>query len=135
MKIAEAVLRKLKRNNAEIDLIFLSSQKIRALNRVYFDSDTATDVIAFPSGGEAGEAFHAAARRAGGRFFLGEITISSDRAAVNARVYGTSFMEEITLYVIHGILHLLGYEDITEEGRKRMRRKENEFLQEAGRYP
>lgn len=122
-----------KRDNAELNIIFLSSQKIRALNRAYLGTDTATDVLAFPPGGtrvrEKGKRVKGKERE-----FLGDIAISSDRASANARIYGTRFTEELALYVIHGTLHLLGYEDATEEGRAAMRRKENELLQKAGKH-
>ena len=116
-RVARKALKEMGRKDAEVNIIFLSSQKIRVLNRTYFGRDRATDVIAFPAG-ERGK-------------FLGDIAISSDRAAVNSRIYGVPAMEEAALYVIHGILHLLGYEDATEKGRARIRKKENELLQKT----
>ncbi len=131
-KIAAAVLRSLKKNDAELNMIFVSNQKIRALNRVYFNIDTATDVIAFPCGDMPGRDKGKGGK--GLRAFLGDIVISSDKAAQNAKEYAVTFMEEVALYVIHGTLHLLGYEDRTKKGRKAMRRKEDELLQKVRNF-
>lgn len=101
-----------------VNLVFVSNQKIRALNRKYFGMDLSTDVISFPSGKDFPEPSG----------FMGDVVISSDKAAQNAAFYGVSFDEEISLYVIHGILHLLGFEDKTKKGRAKMRSLEDECL-------
>jgi len=104
-----------------LNIIFVSNQKIRALNRRYLGRDSSTDVIAFREGDlPRGE------RKTEG--FLGDIAVSSDKTAQNAEKYGVSFSEELTLYVIHGILHLAGYEDRTGRGRARMKKAENEIF-------
>jgi len=104
----------------------MSSQRIRVYNRKYFKKDKATDVIAFPAG-ESIVSNHEA--RSTKHEFLGDIAISTDRAKHNAKIYGTSFLEETVLYVIHGVLHLLGYEDTSLEKRDLMKAKENEIFQ------
>ena len=116
-KIARKVLRTLKKTNAEINIVFFSNQKIRAINRIFLGKDESTDVIAFPSDERLGP------RRA----FLGDIAISSDKAFQNAAEYGTAFVEEAALYVIHGILRLTGYDDRTKKHSRIMRRKEDEL--------
>ncbi|MBD3426296.1 MAG: rRNA maturation RNase YbeY [Candidatus Omnitrophica bacterium] len=115
--VARLVLNRHKRPDAELNMIFVSSQKIRAMNRKWFGKDRATDVIAWPSGDNG--------------VFLGDIAISSDAAARNSGEYGLSFEEEISLYVIHGILHLLGYDDRTARKRAKMRKEEDALLQKA----
>jgi len=105
-----------------VNIIFVSNQKIRALNRKYFGSDQATDVISFPSGDDFPEESE----------FMGDIVISSDKAVQNAKAYGVTFDKEISLYVIHGILHLLGFEDKTKKGRATMRSMEDECLKKTG---
>ncbi|MGB3082486.1 MAG: rRNA maturation RNase YbeY, partial [Candidatus Omnitrophota bacterium] len=87
------------------------------INRRYLGKDVSTDVIAFP--GDIG------------RRFLGDIAVSTDKAAQNAKEYGNSFIEEVALYVIHGILHLTGYDDHEKKDTEAMRRKENELFQKA----
>ncbi|MGB2601203.1 MAG: rRNA maturation RNase YbeY [Candidatus Omnitrophota bacterium] len=116
-KVAKIVLKAHKKNSVELNIIFVSNQKIRALNRMWFGKDVSTDVIAWPAGDKGS--------------FLGDIAISSDMAAKNTKVYDLSFKEELALYVIHGTLHLLGYNDTTVQGRTKMRRKEDGLLQES----
>jgi probable rRNA maturation factor len=120
-KAAEAVLVDRGKQNVELNIVVVSNQKIRAINRQFLKKDNVTDVIAFGNDG------------AGGGFldkdFLGDIAISSDRAYKNAKLYGVSFDEEVMLYVIHGILHLTGYDDMTEKKRARMKIKEKELLE------
>ena len=120
-KMAEIVLKKAGYKNIALDIIFINNHKIRVLNRKYLGIDTATDVIAFPACQGMDEI--------GDTRFLGDIAISSDKAWQNSEVYGVTFVEEILRYVIHGILHLLGYEDNNEKNRKKMVKKENEFLE------
>ena len=124
-KAAKAALKLLRKKNAEVNIIFLSSQKIRVFNRAYLNKDAATDVIAFPGEGYYGPELIG---KAHSKYFLGDIAISSDKAFCNAKIYGLTFTEEIVLYVIHGILHITGYEDITKKGREKMRRKEDELF-------
>jgi len=127
--VAAKALRALKKKSGRVNIVFVSNQKIRALNRKYRGKDISTDVLAFPPGRRPGEVFSGEDRS-----FLGDIAISSDKASENARIYGGSYTEEIALYVIHGVLHLLGYDDTTAAGRRRMQRKEDELLQEIRRH-
>lgn len=60
---------------------------------------------------------------------MGQIVISADTAARQARVYRTSLEREIILYVIHGILHLLGYDDHRPQDIQKMRDKERQLLE------
>lgn len=96
-----------KPRSAELEIIFLSDSAIRLLNRRYKGRNISTDVLSF----ELGE--------------LGEVIISSDTALRNSRIFSTSFEEEIVLYIIHGILHLFGYDDETAGAKNRMSKKEN----------
>jgi len=112
--------------DGEINIIIVSSQKIRALNRMYLGIDKATDVIAFwhdRRNWHVGD----------GAGFLGDIVISSDRASRNSRELKTSFGDEILLYVVHGVLHLLGYRDDTPGRRKHMKKTENEIFEKIRR--
>lgn len=116
-RTVRVVLNGLGVKDAELNIVFVGDRKIRSLNKRYLASDRTTDVIAFWEDA--------------GRGFLGDIAISSDTAARNAREYGFTFEKEITLLLIHGTLHLMGYEDVTENGQRRMRKKENEYLQKT----
>ncbi len=131
-EIAIVALKALSKNNTEVNIVFVSNQKIRAINRRYLGIDAATDVIAFPPGEEMqGKRKKEKGKSMG---FLGDVAISSDKAYQNAKIYGATFTEEVALYVIHGILHLSGYKDATKNEQARMRRKESEFLQKIRKY-
>lgn len=118
-KIAAAVLKFIKKpETADIEIVFLDNKAIAAFNKRYKATPGPTDVLSFKiDRSEFGQGP-----------FLGEILISSERAKENAKVFGTDFEEEIALYVIHGILHLFGYDDENPEDRCLMDKKEKEVL-------
>ncbi|MBN2453587.1 MAG: rRNA maturation RNase YbeY [Candidatus Omnitrophica bacterium] len=117
--IARRVMSLIKREGAaELEIIFLDDNGIRKLNRRYKHRDRPTDVLSFRiDRGEFGR-----------KDFLGVIAISADTARRNAEAFGTGFPEEVVLYVIHGILHLFGYDDRTPGKRARMSNKQEEIL-------
>lgn len=121
LKLAvKKVLKLLKKRNVELNILFVTSRKMRVFNLAYFGKDVSTDVIAFP----------APSYRCTG---LGDIVVSLDKAAKNAKIYQVSFFDETLLYVIHGILHFEGYNDKCSRDRFIMRRKEIELLQKIGK--
>lgn len=95
-------------------MVLADDATVRALNRTYRGRDRTTDVLAFPQGGEGG--------------LLGDVVISLPQAARQARRVGHSLAREVALLAIHGTLHLLGYEDETARGRKRMREAQDRLL-------
>jgi len=123
--VASEVLRAIRRpSDTELEIVFLSDERMRALNKKYRDSDRPTDVLSFKLGEkEFGRP----------KSFIGEILISSDTASRNAKIFGSTFGEEIVLYVIHGILHLFGYDDTDARSKARMSAKENLILRELCR--
>ena len=103
-----------------ISIIMVDDQFITELNQTYFQKNCATDVISFNLNndefpGEKGSAW-------------GEIYISVERAREQASEYHVTYQEEIARLVIHGILHLLGFNDQKVRDRDRMTRKENDYL-------
>jgi probable rRNA maturation factor len=109
--IARRTLKVLNRPSAtDLDIVFLSDRDIRPINKRYKHRDRATDVLSFELG------------------TCGQIIISSDTALKNSARFGTSFAEELALYVIHGILHLFGYDDGTKTEKKKMSGKERHVL-------
>ncbi|MCB9282478.1 MAG: rRNA maturation RNase YbeY [Lewinellaceae bacterium] len=97
-----------------ISYIFCSDEYLYQLNVDYLQHDTYTDVITFPySEGEQVE---------------GDIFISIDRIRENAQTFGAGFDQELLRVMVHGVLHLCGYGDKTEEQEREMRGKENEYL-------
>jgi len=81
-------------------IAFVSDKKIRELNRQFRGIDKATDVLSFPSHGSA----------------LGDIAVSVETAAAQAKDNGLKFDEEIAQLILHGLLHLSGYDHETDNG-------------------
>lgn len=100
----------------EITACFIDDRAIRRLNARFHATDLPTDVLAF----DIGDA----------RQFLADILISTDTAAANARRFGTNFLFECYLYLIHGALHLAGYDDTTPRARSLMRKMESRYLKQ-----
>lgn len=98
-----------------INIIFVSDQYLKILHRDYLDDNTLTDVITFDLTDE-------------GNSLFGEIYVSSERAGEQAGLLGKSWLEELYRYIIHGVLHLCGMNDMKEHDREQMRKKENEYL-------
>jgi len=115
------ILRQIGIKKAALSVSFVTDRKIRKLNREYRKKDRATDVLSFAI--QEGKEFP------GSRWYLGDVVISVERARKQARLYGNTFKKEIYLYIIHGILHLVGYDDEKSEERARMREKEREILE------
>lgn len=111
-KIAEHTLKILRKTGAKkLDIVFLSDPAIRQLNKRYKNRNSATDVLSFDLGS------------------FGQILISSDTALKNSARFKSSFEEELVLYVIHGILHLFGYDDTTDAAKRMMSDKEERLLE------
>ncbi|NJN33500.1 MAG: rRNA maturation RNase YbeY [Saprospiraceae bacterium] len=96
-----------------ISYIFCSDDFLHKLNMEYLNHDTLTDIITFPYNIDPIE---------------GDIFISIDRVADNAKDFGFTFEVELQRVIIHGILHLCGYRDETDEEEALMRKKENVAL-------
>ena len=107
-------------DKAEVEIVFLTDKAIKALNKKYKGEDRPTDVLSFDLGGSS----------FGAGPFLGEIFISIDKALKNSKIFNTAFEKEFTLYIIHGILHLAGYDDETGKGQARMDRKQKAILKD-----
>jgi probable rRNA maturation factor len=108
--VAEAVLRHEGRP-AELTLVVTDDEGIQALNRDFLGLDMPTDVLSF-SAQEDGGPFIAAPEAAG---YLGDVIVSYSRAVEQAQERGRTPDEEMNLLVVHGILHLLGYDHAAED--------------------
>ena len=97
---------------AELGLVFLTNKGIRPINKRYKCEDRPTDVLSFDLGG------------------MGEIFISIDEALANSKIFKTALEDEFTLYVIHGILHLAGYDDESRTERVKMEAEQSKILEE-----
>jgi len=103
-------------------IVLVDSEEIRRLNKEFLGRDRATDVLAFPLGGEFIST----------KDMVGEVVISVEDAARQAEDLEHKLNEELVLLVIHGLLHLAGYRDNDQEKRKQMQRKEEEILHKLG---
>ncbi|MDP2168421.1 MAG: rRNA maturation RNase YbeY [Thermodesulfovibrionales bacterium] len=108
---------------AELSILFCSPSRMRSLNLRYRGINRATDVLAFPLY-SPGEIPHE------GHYLPGDIVINPSQAASQAKEHGLTLGEEIRRLLIHGLLHLIGYDH--EKGghaERRMRAKEREMLE------
>ena len=115
----------------EISLVFTDSEMVQRLNRDYRDVDETTDVLAFYmlTQKQANDSF---VLPPDGVARLGEVIISCPQAVKQAEEQGHSVEKELALLIIHGILHLLGYDHEKPEEERRMRDREEELLE---KYP
>jgi probable rRNA maturation factor len=119
VEAARAVLRQSRFDSATISLAVVDDATIHELNRRYLDHDWPTDVLSFVLDEADGH-------------LEGEVIISADTAASSADEVGCPAAAEQLLYVIHGMLHLIGYRDKTPSDRQRMRSAEQAMLQRFG---
>jgi len=113
--------------NAEVSVVLADDAAVHALNRRYRGMDKPTDVLSFSQREPAAEG-PPQPDLPGLPPVLGDVIISVDTAAHQAAEHGVTLEKELALLTVHGILHLLGYEDETEEGAERMREREREIL-------
>jgi probable rRNA maturation factor len=100
--------------SGELSLAFLPAADLARLHGSFLGDSSATDVITFPGAPLTGQA--------------GEICVSAEAAAASAARRGGRFAEELTLYVVHGWLHLAGHDDRTSAGKRRMRAAERRAM-------
>ena len=98
---AVRVLDAIGKSDSSATIAFVSDKRIRELNRQFRGVDKATDVLSFP----AEETFN-----------LGDVAVSVDTAAVQAKENGLTFDGEIAQLILHGLLHLCGYDHETDNG-------------------
>ena len=98
----------------ELNYIFCDDTYLHKLNVEFLQHDTLTDIISFDN--------------SIGKLINGDVFISVDRVADNAKDFKVSFREELERVMIHGVLHYLGFKDKTEEDQKEMTLQENNAL-------
>ena len=108
--VAGSEVRKL----GDISIIFCSDPYILDVNLRYLQHDYYTDIITFDY--------------CEGDTLSGDLFISIDSVRENAELYGTGFADELNRVIVHGVLHLIGYDDHTDEEIAEMRAKENYYL-------
>ncbi len=106
--------------DAEISLAFVDNSTIHQLNKRYLNHDEPTDVLSFPLS------------EPGAKRLAGELVIGAEVAQAQAQQRGHDVQAELALYTIHGLLHLCGYDDKTEEAAAEMRQRERHYLGALG---
>lgn len=121
----------------QISLLFVDNEEIRGINNETRNIDRATDVLSFPMldfedkkvfnemylNYDFDETF-----KDGDELILGDMVLSLERALEQSDEYGHSYEREVSYLVVHSILHLLGYDHMEEDDKKRMRKREEEIL-------
>ena len=114
-------------DNSEVSLSYVTNAQIRKLNAEYRQIDRATDVLSFAM--FEGEEIVAAADQP---VLLGDIIISLEKAQEQAQEYNHSLDREMAYLTVHGFLHLIGYDHMTDEDKAEMRENEEYILEKLG---
>ena len=98
-----------------VNIIICSDPYLLNINRTYLDHDYYTDIITFDNSEKQG-------------YIDADLFISIDTVKSNAKLFGTTTLQELRRVIIHGVLHLVGFNDKTESQKNEMRLKEDEYL-------
>lgn len=129
-KVASRTLERLGMDDAPVVSLTLTDDAgIKELNRDWRGVDAPTDVLSFAMEEGEDDGF---STPEGEPRLLGDVVISLERAAAQAEEYGHSFEREASYLLVHGILHLAGYDHEDEAGRAEMRSLEEEVLEGLG---
>lgn len=107
--------------DAELNIVFLDNKRIKEINKDFLGHNYATDVLSF--------AYNETSLM---NNITGEIIVSAEMADKAARNYGYATDGEVALYVVHGLLHLLGYDDRQKRDAQKMHQREREVLSSFG---
>ena len=113
-KLSTEVFKREKFNNSQIDIILTDKKFLNSLKKKYFNMDVFTDVMAFNLGDD--------------KNIDGEIYISIDDVLENSKLFSKTFNDEFKRIIIHGILHLCGYDDKTKKEKDNMTLLEEKYL-------
>jgi probable rRNA maturation factor len=108
---------------ASVSLAFVDNPTVHRLNKQFLDHDEPTDVLTFPLSGP------------GAKTLEGEVVIGAEVARAAAADRGHDEQAELCLYVVHGLLHLCGYDDTTPGEARKMRERERHYLHALGLPP
>lgn len=136
-KVVKSALATMKAEEASLDLSFVGRTRIRTLNRELRGVDRVTDVLSFPTIEKVTlplkpEDYPWELDPADGTVNLGSIVICRTRAKEQAAEYGHSLERELSYLTVHGVLHLLSFDHIDEQDKKKMRREEERILSALG---
>jgi probable rRNA maturation factor len=112
--------------DADLSVVLTGDSRIQVLNRDFLKTDSPTDVLSFPAKESDPET---------GRHYLGDVIVSLPRAIDQATERGHTVEAEVQLLVVHGVLHLLGYDHNKAEEKTRMWAAQSEVLERLGISP
>ena len=118
-----SLLEKLKLQDKELSILILDNNSIAGLNKKYLKKDKETDVLSFSM--VEGKKIPCSTFE-----MLGDVVVSAEKAKESADERNISFYEEFILYLIHGILHLIGYTDYDKKERTKMVKKQTLLLKD-----
>lgn len=124
MECAAAATLESEGRDGDLTILIDTPERIQTLNREFRHVDAVTDVLTFPAW--EGEISLSADG------YLGDIMICYERAKEQAAAYGHSLTRELSFLAVHGVLHLLGYDHMTEEEERVMREKQTAILDRIG---
>jgi len=113
------------KKGSEVSLLLTNDKEIQNLNKIFRKFDSPTDVLAF-SMSEGSNSFSLPQEI--GEYLLGDIIISIETAKKQAKLLGHSLEQELTVLLIHGLLHLLEYDHISREDSEKMKAEEERIL-------
>ena len=125
-RFLNSVKRELKLGRREVTVCFVEDREIARLNGKFRGKPKPTDVLSFPANGTDASDFLCES----GASFLGDIAISPQAAKRNAKRFGRTLNEELRILILHGVLHLLGYDHEADNGE--MDRKETRLRRKLG---
>ncbi len=111
-RVAEEFLVHYKLNTKEVSIVFVSDQEIKRINKSYRQIDKETDVLSFEGEGDS----------------LGEIVIDYAQIKRQAKEFNRGINDELVFILVHGLLHLVGYDDKTEKSRLKMVKLGERFI-------
>jgi len=126
LQVVRRVIKEERRSAKSLSIVLTDNRHIRDLNREYLGHDALTDVISFPLEDLDWPTGHTN----GG--LNGEIIASAELAQQQAQTTNTDPQAELMLYLVHGLLHLMGYDDRTPHDAKRMHEREDTLLEAFG---
>lgn len=120
-----------------LEVVFVSEEEIRSLNAQTREIDKVTDVLSYPTldgikGEEIKGAEHPFEMDEEGRLVIGSVAVCIQRAKEQAEEYGHSFERELNYLIVHGAMHCLGYDHMTDDDKAEMREREEFVLTKMG---
>ena len=112
-------------NNSELSISLVKNEEIQQLNKDYRGKDCPTDVLSFECDFQDKD-------DSGNTLCLGDIIIAPDVVESMRKLYNTTFEQEISLLIVHGCLHVAGYDHLNDDDAEKMELKEKEILETYG---